>query len=129
MTCDAINTRLVPAWNAAIKQGATWTHTLRFRDESGAPIDITGCAIRWAMRPTFDSNTLTASMSTTDGRIVLDEPTNGVWTFTLPAAVTAALTAGRYVHDCEIEWPGGRVDALWEGAITVGREGTRGVIP
>lgn len=128
MTCDAINTRQVSVWNAAIKQGSSFRHTLRFRDKSGGTVDITGCVIRWALRPTFDSNTLTASMSTTDGRITLDSPTDGVWSFDLPASVTAGIAAGRYVHDCEIQWPGGRVDPLWEGTLTVSREGTRGVI-
>lgn len=129
MSCHAINTRQVSAWNATIKQGTNFRHTLRFRDESGAPVDITGCAIRWACRPTFDSNTLTASMSTTDGRITLDDAVGGIWSFDLPASITAAITAGRYVHDAEIQWPSGRVEPLWEGAFTVTREGVRGVIP
>jgi hypothetical protein len=127
MTCDAINTRLVPAWNAAIKAGADWRFSIRFRDESGAPINLTGCVFRWAMRPTFDSATLTASMSTTDGRITVDA-VNGVVSFHLPRSVTVGL-AGRFVHDCEMEWTSGVVDSLWEGAVTVGREAARGTIP
>lgn len=129
MSCDAINTRQVSAWNATVKQGADWRHTLRFRDESGAPIDVTGCVFRWAARPTFDSNTLTASMSTTDGRFTIDDGPGGVVSLRLPAAVVAAVTAGRYVHDAEMEWPSGLVDALWEGAWTVTREAVRGAIP
>jgi hypothetical protein len=127
MTCDAINTRLVPVWNAAIKAGADWRFSIRMRDESGAPINLTGCVFRWAMRPTFDSATLTASMSTTDSRITVDA-VNGVVSFHLPKSVTVGL-AGRFVHDCEMEWPGGVVDSLWEGAVTVGREAARGTIP
>jgi hypothetical protein len=127
MTCDAINTRLVPVWNAAIKAGVDWRFSIRFRDESGAPIDLTGCVFRWAMRPNFESATLTASMSTTDGRITVDT-VNGVVSFHLPKSVTVNL-AGRFVHDCEMEWTGGLVDSLWEGAVTVGREAARGVIP
>ena len=129
MSCDAINTRQVSVWNATVKQGSDWQHTIRFRDESGAPVDLTGCLFRWACRPSFNSSTLTASMSTTDGRFTINDAVGGVVSFRLPAAITAAITAGRFVHDAEMEWPSGIVEPLWEGSWTLSREAVRGVIP
>lgn len=109
-------------YNMLVEQGATFSRAFTV---SGW--NLTGYTIRMQVRPTAtDSATPILEATTgTDGRIVLTNPTSGIFTLTLSAATTAALTAGNYVYDLELVSGSSVVTRLLEGDFIVVANVTR----
>lgn len=106
------------------EQGASFVRTLVWADENETPINLTGYTARMQVRPTVQSNTVLASLTTELGGIVLT-PATGEIKLELSAAQTNALPAGRAVYDLELISGLGFVTRLVEGSFTVKPQVTR----
>ena len=69
------------------------------------------------VRPFVGASTTTVVASTTNGRLVIS-PSDGRINVTLSAAITGAITAGRYVYDLVLD-SGTVVTRILEGKFTV----------
>lgn len=114
----------VASSDLTINQGATFSQVINWKTGSPAAfVNTTGYTARMQARPSYTSATVTAELTTSNGRISLTNA--GVITLSLTATETAALAAGRYVYDLEMVSSGGQVTRLLEGVLTVTPEVTR----
>ena len=103
--------------NLVIDQGATFSVDLDLTDENGDVINLSGYTANSQMRKWYTSTTsipFTASINALAGVITLS----------LNATQTAAITAGRYVYDVEIN-NNDTVSRIIEGIVTVTPNVTR----
>lgn len=100
--------------NLVIDQGSDFNVVLRYLDDAGVPVDLTGCQARAKMRRSYYSaNATTISTNISDA-------VNGNVTLSLIANVTANLKIGRHVYDVEIvQNTTYSVTRIVEGIITV----------
>lgn len=107
-----------PKYNIVLDQGSDYTLNFDF-ERNGAPLVLTGYAIRGHIRPTKSSTTLTASFTgtTVDASI-------GSFKISLLAATSAALAAGLYHYDIEIYY-GTLVSRVLQGTLQITQEVTR----
>lgn len=123
--------------NFTIEQGADFNPIITYRnpppdpddpDTPGAPINITGFAIRMQVRTGSKTGTLVLDMSTGGGEIVIIDALNGQFQFAVGAAATAALTPAEFspsaFYDLEIVDGGGIVTRLLEGNVFFSTEVT-----
>jgi hypothetical protein len=116
----------VPAgtYDFNVDQGATFTATITWSDENGDPVNLTGYTARMQLRPDVTSSTVTLELLDSNGRIALGGAA-GTITLTIAATDTAAIGAGNYVYDLELESGGGVVTRLLKGGVNVDAEVTR----
>jgi hypothetical protein len=69
------------------------------------------------VRPFVGATTTTVVATTENGRMVLDQG-NGRITVTLSAAITGAITAGRYAYDLVLD-SGAEITRILEGKFIV----------
>jgi hypothetical protein len=103
--------------NITIDQGTSFETTLDVTDDNGDPINLTGYTGAAQMRKHYTS-------SNSYSFAVAINPTAGVVTLTMNAASTSAITAGRYVYDCELT-SGSTISRVLEGIVTVTPQVTR----
>jgi hypothetical protein len=108
-----------------IEQGATYRHTMYWKDGSNVPIDLTGCAARMQIRATVDSSVVICELSTTNGRIIITGLL-GQLDLLVPSTVTKLVKPVSAVYDLEVTFSNGDVVRLIEGAVIVKAEVTRG---
>jgi hypothetical protein len=112
-------------YSFTIEQGSAFSQTFQYQTEAGAPINITGAYIAMQCRPSYGSDTVNFSASTTGGNITITDAANGTFRIDFTSTETAAFTAGG-VYDIEIS-PGGDTSAtlrLLQGTITLSPEAT-----
>lgn len=115
--------------NLLIKQGSTFgPMQVTLNNPDATPVDITGCLVRAQIRrKALDPELITSFV------VVITDPTNGIFNFSLTDETTAGITAGevsttadsRYVWDMELEDVTGRVLPIYYGDVNVFREVTR----
>lgn len=106
--------------NLVIDQGSNFSIVVRYLDDDGSAIDLTGYQARSKMRRSYYS-----ANATTFG-VDISDPVNGNVTITLDANSTANLKAGRYVYDVEVVANATyTVTRIVEGTITVMPEVTK----
>lgn len=110
-------------YDFTIRQGGTFSRRLTWKDDAGAPINLTGFTARMQIR-TPENGSILLSLTTENGGIVLGGVA-GTITLAITAAATAALdwVYGRY--DLELISAGGEVTPLLEGRVILDREVTR----
>lgn len=105
--------------NIVIDQGSNFSTTINVADTNGAnAVNLTGYTAAAQMRKHYTSSTaypFTVSIS----------PLIGAVTLSMNATSTAAITAGRYVYDCELTDPNNAITRLIEGFVTVTPQVTR----
>lgn len=111
--------------NLTIEQGATWEYEIAVTDTGGNALDITG----WAVRSQFRVAKAAAGdpyldLTEVNGRVSI-AGSSGIITLALTATETAALRAGEFYYDVELEDPNGVVYRLLQGVVTVDPEVTR----
>lgn len=115
-------------YNLVFEQGATFQHTVNWKDPDGNAIDLTGYRIRLQVRQSpsdsvklvdFDSDTPGAGMSITS------LGASGSFTVTFTPAVTGALSFTSAEYDLTATSAGGVVYRLHEGKATVSPGVTR----
>lgn len=114
---------ITPAnYNFVIPQGASWDDVWTLKI-SGAAYDLTGCTARLQLRTSPSATTAALSLTQASG-IVLGGAA-GTVTFNVTDTVTAAIAAGRYFYDLEIESAGGLTNRWMQGYCTVSAEVSR----
>jgi hypothetical protein len=107
-----------------IEQGATFAQLLIWKDSAGSLINLTGYTARMQIRPTVDSDTVIASLTTENGGISLSV-INGSISLSIPAAYTALMTFVTAVYDLEMIATDATVTRLIQGAVVLSKEVTR----
>jgi len=98
--------------NIVIDQGADFVATIDLVDANNQVFDLTGYSVASQMRKNYAASvavTFTASHDSSGGQISLS----------LNSANTANIVPGRYLYDVEVTSPGGIVDRVVEGIVTV----------
>lgn len=108
-----------------IEQGATYRHTLYWRDIDGLPINLSACTAKMQIRATVDSSAVVCELSTANERIILTDA-EGKIEFAVPSSITKVLKPMTAVYDLEITFDTGDVVRLIEGSVAVKAEVTRG---
>ncbi len=110
-------------YNIVADQGATFSRNIFWKDENGAPINITDYTARMQVRERYVSTSTVLS---------LVSPTNialgggsGSIVITASATSMAGITAGDYVYDLEMVASNGVVTRLLQGSFKVTPEVTR----
>lgn len=79
---------------AAFDEPVTLEHAPEDGEANGAPIDMTGWALQFALID--DSGVAVLEAGTADDTIVIDDAENGAFHFAIPSSATADLEPGRY---------------------------------
>lgn len=110
-------------YDITCEQGATLSLTFTWKDSSDAAVNLTGYSARMQVREKATSpGTL---LSLTNGSGLTLGGSAGTIALSVSATATAALEAGQYVYDLELQSGGGVVTRLLEGRFTVKAEVTR----
>jgi hypothetical protein len=107
----------------ACEQGSTFQRVLFHKNADGTAINLTGYTARMQVRKFVNSADVTLSLTTENGRLVID-PLLGKITMTISAADTTTLPVGCYVYDLELV-SGSFVKKLIYGGLHVVGEVTR----
>lgn len=105
-----------------IEQGADFTRTLTFTNDSGA-INITGYTFRMQGRVNKSSTSTLFNYGT--AQFTITGGTAGIVALNVPGTVTAGYDFESGVYDMEWETPSGAIKRILEGNITLSREVTR----
>jgi hypothetical protein len=109
-----------------IEQGTSWTREIVWADITKTAIDVTGYHAAMQIRETVDSaTTLLSILDTGTSPAIVVGTTDGKFTITLLAAVTAALDFETAVYDLKITSAGGIVTRLLEGTVFLSKAVTR----
>lgn len=119
---------MIPAkLDFTIYKGSTQAKPMQWK--TGDPltaVNLSGCAIQMQIRPKVDSLTVIDTLSTSNGRIVIDNAATGEFTLHFPADTTSGITDLFAVYDLEVVYPGGNPKyTIVEGKITFKQEVTR----
>lgn len=105
--------------NLTADQGSDFSYAFIIEDTTGNAKNITNYTLRGQVRKTYSSSTAT------DFTITATDASAGEIDIELTAANTAALKAGRYVYDVEIESTGGEITRVIEGQLEITPRVTR----
>lgn len=108
--------------NIKINQGALYKWTFTWKDANDAIVDLTGTTVRMSLRTSYDAASATVAW-TSPTNITISATAPSV-TISVLATATAAITAGDYVYDLEIDFGAGDVVRLFEGYATVTPQAT-----
>jgi len=113
-------------YNITIEQGADFQLELVYQDDNGDPIDLTGYTAEMQIREKLTTDPPFLTLSTANGRIVIDGP-NGSITLSIANADTAALTQTAGVYDLELTSGDATpvIVRLIEGQVKISQEVTR----
>jgi len=102
-----------------LPQGSTWDDVWTLK-VAGTPYNLTGCTARLQFRKAPTSPTAALSITSSSG-ITLGGSA-GTVTFNVADTVTAAIDAGIYVYDLEVETAGGVTSRWVYGKVNVSAE-------
>jgi hypothetical protein len=103
-------------YNLVCEQATTFNFQFQILDNN-VPWNLASYSGVMTVRPFVGASTTTVVASTTNGRLVIS-PSDGRINVTLSAAITGAITAGRYVYDLVLD-SGTVVTRILEGKFTV----------
>jgi hypothetical protein len=108
-----------------IFQGATFNQTLFYETgEPSAPVDLSSFTAKMHIRPKPESKALILELSTSNGRIILNEATGSIRLF-ISANDTATLsTCDKAVYDLEL-YSGAVTTRILQGNVIISPEITR----
>jgi len=107
-----------------VEKGATYRHTLFWKDSSNVAIALTGCTAKLQVRESVDSDTVIIELSTVNNRIIID-PELGKIDLFISDEDTTILEGFGGVYDLEVYFPTGDTTRLIEGRMTFKPEVTR----
>jgi hypothetical protein len=110
--------------NLTIYQGSTWRRVVRLATPAGA-VDLSGATVRMHARSTVAATTTLLELTEANGRALITDAAAGEITLLVSAADTALLSFTSAVYDLEIEYAGGVVERILEGAMKLSKEVTR----
>lgn len=114
-------------YNIEIEQGATYSSTVQYTDDSGVPIDLTSCEIRLGIKDQITDTTFLKFLDNgVNGGITVTNALQGTFRIYISPIETAAFTFNRAVYDLEVQFPNGDIERLIKGRVLVSREVTDG---
>jgi hypothetical protein len=108
----------------AIEKGATYRHTLYWKDSSNVAINLTNCTAKLQVRETIDSASPLLELSTVNLGLVIT-PLLGKIDLYISNETTAVLIGTGGVYDLEIYFNNGDTTRLVEGKVVFKAEVTR----
>lgn len=108
----------------SIEKGATYRHTLFWKDSTNTPINLTGCSAKMQIRDTIDSTVVRLELSTINNRLLIT-PLLGKIDLYISDIDTTALVGLGGIYDLEVYFSNGDTARLIEGKITFKPEVTR----
>jgi len=108
-----------------IEKGATYRHTLYWKDKNGTAINLTGCTAKMQVRESTDSTTVLLELSSDNSRILFTA-IDGKIELYVSDEDTALLSGLGGVYDLEVYHPNGDTTRIIEGKIAFKPEVTRG---
>jgi hypothetical protein len=103
----------------AIEKGATWSKRLRWLDDDGVPVVLTGWTAEMVIRPQKNSSETIISLTTENGRITLGGNA-GTIDLLLTEAETQAFTFTNAWYRLELK-SGGTSERIIEGAVSLSK--------
>jgi hypothetical protein len=103
-------------YNLVCDQATTFNFQFQILNNQ-TPWSLGGYTGTMTVRPFVGATTTTVVATTENGRMVLDQG-NGRITVTLSAAITGAITAGRYAYDLVLD-SGAEITRILEGKFIV----------
>jgi hypothetical protein len=109
-----------------IEQGATWARDILWMDDALSPIDVSSYTAAMQIRHSVDDTATLVSIASGTAALVVGT-TDGKFTVTLSASVTAALDFDTAVYDFKVISPSPNLVAtrLLEGTVTLRKAVTR----
>lgn len=95
------------------QQGKTWRIHVAITDSNAQPITVTDC--KWQARTASSTATTVLAADTSSGVTI----GTGTIDIVVTAAVTAAISPGKYVHEVEIHTSSTEVPPFMSGTLTV----------
>ena len=120
-------------YNIEMNQGDTFSLNLTVKESNGALKSLSGYTARMQIRPSYQSNTVTESLSTSNSEISINTSTSTI-SLVLPASRTANIHVDldnglpprtKYVYDLELIDGSSNVSKLVYGEVSVYGEVTR----
>lgn len=109
----------------ALEKGATFTHSLFWKNPDNTPTDLTGCTAKLQVRSDPYSSTIMLELSSANSRISIDPLLGQIDLYVSDEDTTALIGLGG-VYDLEIYHPNGYTTRLVEGKWQFKPEVTRG---
>ncbi|HTK34538.1 MAG TPA: hypothetical protein VL358_04520 [Caulobacteraceae bacterium] len=100
--------------NLSFFLGEDWQIELTCRDADGGALDLTGAQVKWRLA---DPRTLRLDLVNGDGVVLADDPTTGVATIVVTAAMQGELPAGLYSHEAQVVLADGTVSDQAYGTL------------
>lgn len=104
--------------NLYIDQGSDYSSIITLTNQDGTVMNLTGFTVQAQFRKSYQSSSFTpftmSVFNAVQGKIKLE----------LPASVSSAIAAGRYLYDIEITG-GGQKRRVLEGIVVISPEITR----
>jgi tRNA A37 threonylcarbamoyltransferase TsaD len=108
-----------------IFQGATFNQTLFYETgEPSAPVNLAGFTAKMHIRSKPESKALILELSTTNGRIVLNEATGSIRLFISDSDTALLSVCDKAVYDLEL-YNGGVTTRILQGNVIISPEVTR----
>jgi len=98
----------------AIEKGATYRHTLIWKDKNNVPVNLTDCTAKIQVREDIASDMVLLEVSTENSYLVITS-LSGKIDFYIPDEDTKTLLTEGGVYDLEIYHPNGDVTRLSKG--------------
>lgn len=121
-------------YNIEFFQGSTFSLNLTVKETSGVLKDLAGHTARMQIRPSYNSTSVTETLSTSNGEISINTSASLI-SLELPAIRTANISVNlndtsipprtKYVYDLELVDSNQKVDKLLYGDVVVYGEVTR----
>ena len=110
-----------------IYKGATFSKQFQWQTGSTpTPVDLTGCTARMQVRKTVQDTAVLDTLTTENGKLVINDALLGKFKINLTAAQTGAYTFINAAYDLEIVYYGGEpVYRVLSGCFSVDPEVTR----
>ena len=108
--------------NLTIEKGAKYIKTFIWRDKVKTPISLAGLSARMHIRETLEATNFELELTTTNGRIVLEDGAEtGRIDLIIGATITDAMTITSGVYDLELYnvSDSDDVNRLMEGVVSV----------
>ena len=102
--------------NFEIANNEDLSQAFAIADSLGAPIDLRGAILAMDVKYPTGSNVI--QNSTANGRVILSDAINGIFSIMVPAGVIRALKPGIYVHDLLLE-RAGSITRVWSGTLSL----------
>jgi hypothetical protein len=108
-------------YDFTVWQGATWYREITYKTTAGVVVNLSAYSARMTIRRVFGSTPLLSLTSSPGGGIVLAATAPNM-VVTITDAQTLALTFSSAVYDLVIVAPGGTVDRILQGRVSLSPE-------